>query len=162
MTDFAKLIKCLCEAKIDFIVVGGAAAIAHGASRMTQDLDIVYSRSEENLKKIVKALNPLSPYLRGIPAGLPFQLDLSTMKAGLNFTLTTSIGELDLLGEIIGSGSYESLKDQTVTFSIFSCDVRCLDLETLIRTKKAVGRPKDIDAVSELEEILSLQDSGVK
>lgn len=56
MTDLRGLVAALCEAGVDFILIGGAAATAHGASRLTQDVDVVYARSPENLRRIVGAL----------------------------------------------------------------------------------------------------------
>lgn len=65
MTDFAALLRRLGDNGVEFIVVGGAAAIAHGSARLTQDLDIVYDRSAENLERLVAALRNEKPYIRG-------------------------------------------------------------------------------------------------
>jgi len=73
MTDYQGLISLLARAEVKFIVIGGAAATAHGSSRLTEDLDIVYERSPDNIRKLVKALAPLKPYLRDAPADLPFR-----------------------------------------------------------------------------------------
>jgi len=100
MTDFATLIDTLVRNEVAFIVIGCAAAIAHGSARLTQDLDIVYERSTENLDRVVAAIGPFQPYLRGAPPGLPFLFDRETLRRGLNFTLTISIGAIDLLAEI--------------------------------------------------------------
>ena len=104
MVDFEALLRALAGSQIEFIVVGGAAATAHGSARLTNDLDIVYSRSPENIRRIVTALRDFHPYLRGAPPGLPFRFDEETIHAGLNFTFTTTLGDLDLLGEIAGGG----------------------------------------------------------
>ena len=98
MTDYTALIPLLVQNQIDFIIVGGAAATAHGSARLTLDLDIVYSRDNLNLQRIVRALEPLQPYLRGAPPGLPFEWSVETLQKGLNFTLITRLGALDLLG----------------------------------------------------------------
>ena len=108
-TDFESLLRRLLDARIDFIVVGGVAAVVHGSARATFDLDIVYSRANANVARIVDALSPIGPYLRGVPRGLPFSFDADTIDRGLNFTLETSLGDLDLLGEITGGGRYEDL-----------------------------------------------------
>jgi predicted nucleotidyltransferase len=155
MTDFAGLLRALDEAGVEFILIGGAAATAHGSARLTQDLDIVYSRQPENLQRLVQALAPRSPYLRGAPAGLPFKWDLSTLQRGLNFTLITSLGAIDLLGEIAGGGSYENLIDDTIVLDLFGIKCRCLSLARLIQVKRAAGRPRDLEAVAELEAIFA-------
>jgi hypothetical protein len=85
------------------------AAGIHGALRTTLDSDVAYSRRPENIARLVAALVPCRPYLPGAPLGLPFRLDSETMHRGLNFTLTTTLGDLDLLGEVTGGGLYEAL-----------------------------------------------------
>lgn len=85
MTDFRALLEALAGVGVEFIVVGGAAAVAHGSARLTADLDIVYRRTPENLARLAAALAPHRPYLRGAPAGLPFRWDEETLRRGLNF-----------------------------------------------------------------------------
>src|SRR5688572_19348463 len=100
MTDIKAILHTLVDGGVRFILVGGAAATAHGSARLTLDLDIVYDRAADNLAALERALAAVRPYLRGAPPGLPFKLDVSTLRAGLNFTLVTALGDLDLLGEI--------------------------------------------------------------
>lgn len=71
MIDFPALLRTLHDAGVRFLIVGGAAATAHGSARLTQDLDVVYDRSLDNLERLVRALGPHAPYLRGAPPGLP-------------------------------------------------------------------------------------------
>jgi hypothetical protein len=153
MTDFESLLATLAQHEVAFIVVGGAAAIAHGSARLTQDLDIVYDRSPANLDRLVGALARHQPYLRGVPPGLPFLWDRATVARGLNFTLVTSLGDLDLLGEIPGGGSYQDLLPDAVELHVFQTRCFCLSLPQLIRAKRAAGRPKDLEALAELEAI---------
>jgi len=151
--DFEGLIEALHAARVDLIVVGGAAATALGSARLTLDLDVVYSRTPDNLGRLVRALAPLEPYLRGAPPGLPFRWDEDTLRRGLNFTLTTTRGDLDLLGELTGGGGYEELFPHSVELVIFGVSCRCLGLDKLIQVKRAAGRPKDLEAIAELEAI---------
>lgn len=153
MTDLARLIAVLAEAEVGFIIGGGVAATAHGSARLTEDLDIIYQRSEENLHRLVVALAPYNPYLRGVPPGLPFIWDEQTLRRGLNFTLTTTLGALDLLGEIAGGGDYDVLQPGTILLALFGYECRCLSLDQLISAKRAAGRPKDIETIAELETI---------
>jgi predicted nucleotidyltransferase len=154
VTDFRAMLEMLAGAGADFIVVGGLAAVAHGSARLTQDVDIVYAREPQNLDRLVAALGEHRPYLRGAPPGLPFRLDRATLERGLNFTLETDLGDLDLLGEIVGGGRYEDLLDATVTLEVFGHSVRCLALPALVAVKRAAGRPKDIEAIAELEALM--------
>ena len=149
-TNFPELLRVLFDAEIEFIVIGGAAAIAHGSARLTQDLVILYRRTPNNLDRIVTALAPFRPYPRGAPPGLPFLWDRRTVEFGLNFTLHLSIGDIDVLGEIAG-GTFEKLLPQTLTLELYGVRCLCLDLQTLIYTKRAAGRPKDFEAIAELE-----------
>ncbi|MCZ7646880.1 MAG: hypothetical protein M5U26_16595 [Planctomycetota bacterium] len=152
--DFKSVLGTLSGAQVEYILVGGLAAIGHGGSRATFDVDVVYSRAPENVARLVRALSPYHPYPRGAPPGLPFQWDAKTLLRGLNFTLTTDLGDLDLLGEIAGGGTYEELLPRTVDLKVFGEIFRCLDLRMLIQVKRAAGRPKDFEALAELEAIL--------
>jgi predicted nucleotidyltransferase len=153
VTDFAALIRQLSQNEVKFIIVGGAAATAHGSARLTLDLDIVYQRSGNNIQNMVNALRPIQPYLRGAPAGLPFEWSVETIQRGLNFTLTTTLGALDLLGEIVGGGGYEQLLPHTIRIEVGGVECFCLGLERLIEVKRAAGRPKDLETIAELERI---------
>lgn len=151
MTDFAGLIGALVRGQVQFIIVGGVAATVHGSARLTLDLDVVYSRTADNLDRLAAALAPLDPYLRDVPPGLPFNWNRGTLESGLNFTLTTSLGSLDLFGEITGGGTYDALHPHSIEIELFGLRCQCLDLATLIAVKRAAGRPRDLDAIAELE-----------
>lgn len=150
MTDFERLLRTLDGGGVEFVLVGGLAANAHGAIRTTRDVDVVYARTAENYRRLALALQPLQPYLRGAPPGLPFRLDEATLQAGLNFTLTTTAGELDLLGDVAGGGGYDALRVNSRQLDLFGTRCWCVDLETLIRLKRAAGRPKDFEVLAEL------------
>jgi predicted nucleotidyltransferase len=145
---------------VRFIVIGGWAAIIHGSARTTSDVDMVYARDAENLRKLVAALEPNQPYLRGAPAGLPFRWDERTLQSGLNFTLTTSVGDLNLLGEVTGGGTYEELLRYTQEVSARGLTRRVVTLERLIQLKRAAGRPKDLEAIAELQALLEERRTG--
>ncbi len=157
--DFGKLLPALVHAGVEFVVVGGVAAVIHGAARVTYDIDLVYARSSENCERLVEALRPFHPYLRDAPAGLPFRWDARTLSHGLNFTLTSTAGDIDLLGEIIGGRSYEELLPQTAEFEAYGVRFRCVTLSRLIQLKRAAGRPKDFEAIAELE---ALRDEDIR
>jgi len=155
VTDFERIVRTFNGAGIECLIVGGLAATIHGSARLTQDVDLVYARSRANVGRIVAALRPHSPYPRGAPPGLPFEWSEATIERGLNFTLTTAIGDIDLLGEVTGGGDYHALLPHSVDVEVFGCRCRCLDLPGLIRVKRAAGRPKDLDALAELEALLA-------
>ena len=149
--DFSRLLRSLLSSGVDFILVGGVAANVHGSARATYDIDVVYQRSRENLTRVVGALAPLEPYLRGAPPGLPFVFDVDTLQRGLNFTLSTAAGPIDLLGEVTGAGAFDDLLPFTEHVTLFGMECRCATLDALIRMKRAAGRPKDLEAIAELE-----------
>jgi hypothetical protein len=158
--SFQDLLTTLQRGNVDFILIGGLAGMAQGSSRATVDVDIVYARSRANLEKLEACLASTKPYLRGAPPGLPFRLDVETMQRGLNFTLTTLIGDLDLLGEVPGGGTYDLLKPRSEFVQIFGVEVMCVTLEKLIELKRAAGHPKDFEAIAELEILLEERDKN--
>lgn len=154
MVDFDRVLEALSGAGVEFVIIGGLAGIAHGAARATYDVDIVYRRTAANYDRLVKALAPHSPYLRGAPPGLPFTWDQRTIRSGLNFTLISDLGDIDLLGEVVGGGKYEDLLANSMQVEVYGRTCHIVDLPTLVHLKRAAGRPKDLDAISELEAIL--------
>ena len=91
--------------------------------------------------------------LRGAPETLPFVLDVPTLRAGLNFTLRTAAGDLDLLGEVTGVGAYTSVQRLSVTLTVYGRGERVLGLDGLERAKRAAGRLKDLVDLAEIAEI---------
>ena len=152
-TDFAAILRALTAGRVDFIAVGAIAAISHGLILTTEDVDVVYSRARENLGRIVKVLAPFQPYLRGAPPGLPFQLDEHTLRNRLNFTLLTTLGGVDMLGEVAGGGTYEQLIPFAGPRSAFGIEFLGVNLDKLIQLKRAAGRPKDFEMIARLEAI---------
>jgi hypothetical protein len=153
--DLAGIVGVLADAGVELIVIGGLAAQAHGSARLTQDVDIVYRRTPDNIARLCGALAAHQPYLRGAPAGLPFHFDPDTVERGLNFTLTTDIGDVDLLGDMAGGGTFEEIEPHSVVLTVFGRSVRVIGLPALIRAKRAAGRPKDFEAIAELEALLA-------
>lgn len=144
MTDFAALLRRLAAEQVEHVVIGGLAVLVHGHVRATVDLDICYARTPENIERIVRALSPIHPRLRGAPEGLPFFFDAATLRNGLNFTLVTDEGEIDLLGEVTGIGGYGDLALQAVPTELHGTSLRLMSLDDLIRSKAAAGRAKDL------------------
>jgi hypothetical protein len=153
--DFSTIVGVLSTAEVEAIVIGGLAAQAHGSARITQDTDFLYRRTRENIERLADALTPYQPYLRGAPPGLPFRFDAPTVLRGLNFTLRTTLGDIDLLGEAAGVGNYEAVLPHAVRLPVFGQHVLVIDLPWLIRAKRAAGRPKDLEAIAELEALLA-------
>jgi hypothetical protein len=158
-TDAVGIVRALLAQQVEFIVVGGQAMRAHGSAYITEDIDLCYRRTPANIAALAAACAPLHPYLRGAPAGLPFRFDDPTIQAGLNFTLTTDLGDVDFLGEVTGIGSYERMLPLSEEKSLFGLTVRILSLEGLILAKTAAGRRQDRLHLLELEELKKLRDA---
>ncbi len=156
MREIESAVDSLIAHEVEFVIVGGIAIIAHGVPYATFDLDFCYSRSSENLKKIVAAFADFKPRFRGFPKELPFTWDERTLLNGTNFTLETTIGDIDLLGEVAGVGSYADVFESSENLKLFDYEVRVLSLDALIRAKKAAGRPKDLDVLPQLETLLEV------
>jgi hypothetical protein len=157
MIDLPKALNALRDAEVEFVLIGGAAMVAQGSAQVTQDLDLCYQRSHENIHRLVKALSPHRPWLRGAPANIPFQFDEETIKRGLNFTLATDIGEIDLLGEVAGLGPYDAVRALSETMQVYGRGCNILSLEGLIKAKRAAGRPRDLAVIPELEALSELR-----
>lgn len=151
MIALERLLAALDREGVRYIVIGGMAARAHGSSRVTQDIDLVYARSDEDIRRMVRALKPFDPYLRGVPDGLPFEWSERTLRGGLNFSLTTAVGDVDLFGEVLGGGDYGALEPHTIQAMVFGHRTLFLNIDWLIRVKRAAGRPKDLETIAELE-----------
>jgi hypothetical protein len=157
--NLIKAVQALVDTGVEFVIIGGWAAILHGSSYITQDLDICYSRRRENLKHLAAALAPFHPRLRDLPPDLPFVWDDVTLRNGTVFTLSTDLGKIDLLAEVSGVGGFEEVRANAVLMPGFEREVWTLDLPALIRAKRAAGRPKDLMLLPELESLLEAEES---
>jgi hypothetical protein len=142
---------------VDYVVIGGIAAVAHGSPQVTQDLDIAYAGDEENLERLGKVLVGLGATLRGVTDDVPFVPDGRALRQTRVLTLDTREGRLDILAEPDGSGGYARLRAGAITANVGGVEVRIAGLEDLIAMKNAAGRPKDRIYVEELEAIRRLQ-----
>lgn len=152
-TDFEGLLRTLTDHKVEFVVIGGVALVLHGSARLTFDLDICYLRSADNFRKLAESLANLHPTLRGAPADLPFRLDPPTLRSGLNFTLDSDLGAIDLLGEVTGLGRYDSVAAAAAPMEVYGQQALVLSLDGLESTKRAAGRIKDLGDLADIIEI---------
>ena len=136
--------------EVRYVLIGGLAAVTHGASVVTQDVDICPARDPDNLERLAAALREVNAHLRGADPGLPFRLDARTLAAGDSFTFTTDVGWLDILGTPAGTAGYDDLARTAPALELFGHRVLVADVDDLIRMKRAAGRPKDLLAAEEL------------
>lgn len=150
MIDLENAITSLGANDVEYVIVGGVAISLHSSGYITQDLDFCYSRSRDNIRKLYTALAPFNPMPRNWPDGLPFIFDQSTLRNGTNFTFDTTIGAIDLLGEVKGIGDYSDALSSSLEYTIYGCKVLAFDLDALIVSKTAADRPKDHLVLPEL------------
>ena len=137
----------LVGAGVEFLVVGGIAAVIHGSSQLTFDLDICYGRSPDNLDRLARALREMHATLRGAPPDLPFRLDARALRNGDSFTFSTDFGPIDCLATPAGTQGYSDLLQNALEVEVEGVQVKIAGLDDLIRMKRAAGRPKDLYAL---------------
>jgi predicted nucleotidyltransferase len=150
-------IRILYDAGVEFVVIGGAAMGLQGSAYLTKDIGFCYARTSKNIERIEKALEPCHPALRGAPPGLPFRFDAKTIANGLNFTLSTDLGDLEFLGEVSGLGSFQEVLTASDVRDVGGVDCRVLSLEGLIKSKTAAGRHRDLYVLPELRGLSELK-----
>jgi len=152
MQNLSELLRRLISAKVEFVLVGGFAAVAHGVTLVTRDVDICCRFSDANLMRIEKAFADLHPMHRSRP-DLPLAWTAEQFTGLKNLYLKTDLGIVNCLGEILAVGDFDEVAKHGVEIELPGGKCRVLDLETLIRAKEAMNRDHDRIAVKQLKEI---------
>lgn len=153
MGNFENLLTRLIEHQVEFVLVGGFAATAYGSTLLTQDVDICMRFSASNLVRLQEALVDLHPVHRMTPQHLPLQLTPEDCASLKNLYLDTDLGQLDCLGFIQGVGDFDEVNKHSVEVSLPAGICHVLSLDALIRSKEAMGRPRDRESVLQLRAI---------
>jgi hypothetical protein len=143
----------LARQNVEFVVVGGMAGTMHGSALVTEDVDVCAPLTPVNLARIVSAVSDLDPRFRMTPQRLPLPSDPGRLIGYKNLYLHTDWGQLDILSEITGIGPYEEVARRSKAVDVGGITYRVLAIDALIEAKKAIGRPKDLQAAAELEAI---------
>jgi DNA repair exonuclease SbcCD nuclease subunit len=157
MKDFFSLLKKLSQNKVDHVVIGGFACIAHGCTYVTQDIDICLDFNTDNLLRLQEALADLHPVHRMTPKKLKLALTKENCKQYKNLYLDTDAGQLDCISLVEGAGNFQQVKNKSVTIEISKIRVLVLNIDALIESKKTLNREKDIQALTQLEAIKKLK-----
>lgn len=155
--DSSNMFKRLAEAGVDFVIVDGFAGVVYGAPLPTQTIDICCDFSTANLLALQKAVSDLHPIHRMTPKRQKFELTEETCGQFKNLYLDTDIGQLDCLSFIDGLGDYQKVKQASEVIEVENLQLRVLSVDALIETKKAMNRPRDKEAVLQLEAIKKLR-----
>jgi predicted nucleotidyltransferase len=155
--NLEETIRILYDAGVEFVIIGGVAMGLQGSAHLTKDIDFCYARTPKNIERLAKALEPHCPVLRGAPPDLPFRFDAKTIASGLNFNLTTDLGDVDFLGEVSGLGNFQDVLSASDVRNVGGLDCRVLSIEGLIKSKIAAGRPRDLYVLPELRGLNELK-----
>lgn len=155
--DAARILRSLVSAGVDFVVIGGIAAVLHGSARNTFDLDVCFATDPGNLDALATALAKLDARLRGVKDPVPFVADAAALRRIDILTLTTRAGDFDLLARPGGAPRFSTLRSRADRYDLGGFTVSVARIEDLIAMKQASGRPKDIADIAELETILRLR-----
>lgn len=150
--DTPRLLTELVQAGVRFVVIGGVAAIAHGASTFTRDLDVLVAFDADTITRLLGALREHDPRSALDPARRAIPNEVAAFEGFRNLYVTTTLGRLDLLGET-PIGDYARLAERAVPMTLAGVSVQVMSLDDLIATKRALGRPKDLLVATELEAI---------
>ena len=153
MQGLKDLLCRLHSGKVEFVLAGGFGVMAHGSALMTQDVDVACRMDPDNLLRLFEALESLRPVHRMTPQRLPFTRGQAEQGGLKDLYLSTDWGQLDCLGEIKGIGGYAECFARSEALDLDGCEIRVLTLDALIEAKRAMGRPRDLHAVLELEAI---------
>jgi predicted nucleotidyltransferase len=160
MQDFSQLLQRLADVGLEFVIVGGYAAITYGSSYLTRDVDICTALTEENVAKLRQALRDWNPKHRLTHKRLSF-LDFPPPGQSLNnLYLQTDMGAIDILSSILGVGDFAELKSRAEELEVDGKRHLVISLEDLIQAKEALGREKDLLMAKELRAIASKRRQG--
>lgn len=160
VTDTAEVVRVFAAHRVQYVLIGGQAAVVSGAPLFTFDFDACYSRDEENLRRLAAALRDLHARLRVAKMSdeeaedPPFAIDATTLRSGLNFTFQTRAGAVDVLGLPAGVAGYDELKANAVDREMAGHVVQVASVQDLISMKRASGREKDLFALPTLLALL--------
>lgn len=157
--DFSQLIARLTDSGFEFVLIGGYAAVTHGSSQVTRDLDVCAVLTNENLERLRRALAGWNPRHRLTPERLSF---LSLPRPGEpvnNLYLETDVGVLDILSSVLGVGDFERLKRTAERLEVDGRTCWVMSLPDLIAAKEAMGRGKDQLTAVELRVIAARRKS---
>jgi hypothetical protein len=155
--DLESLLHRLIQGEVEFVVVGGFAAVAHGVSLPTQDVDVCCRFTAENLLRLQGAIADLHPVHRMVPARPPLRLTEESSAGLRNLYLDTDWGPLDCLGEVLGVGGYPDVAARSIPVELSGGVCRILSIDALIEAKEAMGRPRDREAALQLRAIRERQ-----
>jgi predicted nucleotidyltransferase len=160
MKSFSQLLERLAEAGLDFVIIGGFAAVSHGSSFLTRDVDICAVLTEETIGKLRRALADWNPRHRLTPQRLSFLRFPAAGEQVQNLYLETDHGVVDIITSVLGVGDFARLKSRAEKLEVLGRSYRVIALDDLIAAKEALGREKDLLTAKELRAIARKRVTG--
>jgi predicted nucleotidyltransferase len=161
VTDFRpqEILRVLDRHGVRYVLVGGLAAVLHGATHVTTDVDVVPEDAQANLERLSEALRELHARIRttGEPHGIPFDHSVESLSRVRVWNLQTSMGDLDITFQPSGTRGYDDLRRDVVTMEIRGVEVPVASLADVVRSKEAAGRARDRAVLPALRELLARQ-----
>ncbi len=151
MASILGILKRLTESGVEFVLVGGMAATAHGSSMVTEDVDVCIRFDRGTIERMLAALRGLNPLQRMHPDRAPLSVNPATYEGWRNLYVLTDAGQIDFLGEVTGVGGFDEVVRGAIAVDLGGFSCRVMGLEDLIQAKRALGRPKDMRVAAELE-----------
>jgi hypothetical protein len=155
--DARELLRRLVAGGVDFVVIGGVAAILHGSARITRDLDIIFGPDEGNLEALGQVLIDSEARLRGVDEDVPFVPDARTLKGVQLLTLETNAGWFDVHRRPDGAPPYETLRRNAERMDVGGFTILVASVDDLLAMKRAAGRTQDLLDIETLEAIKRLR-----
>lgn len=153
MRDLESLLERLIKHRVEFVLVGGFAAVAHGVTLLTEDIDICCPFDVENLQRLQRALSDLHPVHRLTSGSLPFELTAGAGDRIQNLYLDTDNGQIDCIESVLGVGNYTEVRERSIVIDLLFGECRVLRIDALIRAKEAMNRARDKLAIIQLKAI---------
>ena len=155
---YMDLLARLVKAEVRFVLIGGYACIVHGGTLSTLDVDVCCDFTPDNLLRLQQAVADLNPVHRMTPKRIPLSLTAKNCQNLKNLYLDTDLGQLDCISEVLGLGDFGQVEQMCQTIEADRIQLKVLSRDALIQSKKAMGRPRDREAVHQLEAIKKMEE----
>lgn len=162
--DPERIVSILARHRVRYVLIGALAARLQGFPRLTADADITPARNDANLRRLAAALRELNArvYTDNAPEGLAFDISAEALGRAELWNLTTSAGRIEIVFQPTGTEGYEDMKKSALRYDVFGVRLYAAALPDIVRSKKATGRPQDLQDVTVMLAMLRRRPKGEK
>lgn len=155
MQNLQKLLQFLVQSPLDFVIIGGFAAVLHGCNQSTRDIDVCFALSPEQIQLLRQILTPLHPRHRMTHEKLSFLTHPADLTGIKNLYLETDLGILDIVSQVEAVGDFYNVLKNSTEIELYGGKCHLISIDDLIKSKTALGRHRDLVVVEELKLIKS-------